>query len=68
LGGMATCEASAAYWSALERCGAANTATIARLYRTRVLTLGGAAESARALRLPMSDPSGEFRRYGVSDL
>lgn len=68
LGEVATCGASAAYWSALERWGAENTATIARLYRTQVLTLGGAVERARALRLPMSDPSGPFRRHSVADL
>lgn len=68
LGEVATCGASAAYWNALERWGAENTASIARLYRTQVLTLGGAVERARALRLPMSDPSGPFRRHGVTDL
>jgi DNA-binding NarL/FixJ family response regulator len=68
LGEVATCGASAAYWSALERWGAENTASIARLYRTQVLTLGEAVDRARALCLPMSDPIGPFRAHGVTDL
>jgi DNA-binding NarL/FixJ family response regulator len=68
LGGVAACEAGAGYWGALSSWGAENTASIARLYRTQVTTLGGARARAGALRLPMSDPSARFRPHGVRDL
>jgi DNA-binding NarL/FixJ family response regulator len=68
LDAVAAREASADYWGALSRWGMQNTASIAQLYETQVMTLGGARERARALCLPMSDPSRAFRRHGVRDL
>jgi len=68
LDGVAACEASAEYWDELSRWGMQNTASIARLYTTQVMTLTGARERARSLRLEMSDPSRAFERHGVRDL
>lgn len=68
LDGVAACGASADYWDVLSRWGMQNTASIARLYATQVMTLGGARERARSLRLALSDPSRAFGQHGVRDL
>jgi DNA-binding NarL/FixJ family response regulator len=68
LGGVATCAASARYWPVLSSWGSANMRSIARLYRTQVMTLRSALDRARALGLAMSDPTRQFGAQRVRDL